>query len=308
MTFKAITGLLLASVVVVVGACSSQSTTSETSSTGSETVNSEGPQSGRAEASLIAQDEWDRTVREIGSDAAVCDAWRVNDLSESVLLSAAAPAISRAGYEPDDALVQEFLTAYRSVVAGNCGIANPVSDDASSAIAAPADGDRQVAACDEIESALDSWTAGKQAGAAAAWLSSEINDGIKATKKNRWKRVLAVAKELENYARGPYLAELPVPELSADATNQCKDDTILARWVAANSLSTFVDALRNYINSEVDNYTGFLYGSFVWIYERNGGIDRSIDANMEEVVLFALPEYLKRTELVYNAYERVWPN
>lgn len=76
--------------------------------------------SGAADAGAIAQAEWDRTVRDIGSVSEVCDLWRGNNFDQGVMFGAAPAAIERAGYAPEDGKILEFVVSYDMVVRENC--------------------------------------------------------------------------------------------------------------------------------------------------------------------------------------------
>lgn len=73
-----------------------------------------------ADAGAIAQAEWDRVVRDIGSEAEVCEAWRGNGFDQAIMFSAAPAAIERAGFAPDDGKILEFVASYDLIIRQNC--------------------------------------------------------------------------------------------------------------------------------------------------------------------------------------------
>ena len=73
-----------------------------------------------ADAGAIAQAEWDRTVREIGSVDEVCVFWRGNNFDQGVMFGAAPAAMERAGYFPEDGKVLEIVVSYDMIIRENC--------------------------------------------------------------------------------------------------------------------------------------------------------------------------------------------
>jgi len=82
-------------------------------------------------AASLAQEEWNRTVREIGSGDEVCEAWRLNGFDGDVMLSAATAALKRSGYESDEDLTEGFVVEYLNIIAAKCGLDGSRSTEVS---------------------------------------------------------------------------------------------------------------------------------------------------------------------------------
>jgi len=76
--------------------------------------------SSEADTGAIAQAEWDRTVREIGSVDEVCALWRDNNFDQGVMFGAAPSAMERAGFAPEDGKILEVVVSYDMIIRENC--------------------------------------------------------------------------------------------------------------------------------------------------------------------------------------------